>query len=394
MTYSTRHRNRVYLITGIRCVNQGVGGSRSMAQEIELSIMASTPEGIQPLLDKFEAEHRIHVRLRLMAWDTAWSALVKSALYNDGPDVSEIGTTWIGDLAGMNALRPLDTNEVAAMGKSTAFFQSAWATATQLGDWRVWSIPWLTGSRLIYYRPHLLEKAGIDPHTAFRSNEQIHHTISRLHASGVKIPWTVPTGETHTTLLNAASWVWAAGGDFIADNGKSVRFMEPAALAGLKAYFMLGRYLAPGYRNLKGLEPDELFLSEPETAATASGPWLFLRARERLGDEAASKISVALPPGASFVGGSNLAIWKYSRYPDAAVKLIRFLTQTPAQVYYTQQVGLLPAKVDALSAQPFCDEPLWQLAFEGLKTGRTFPTIRLWGLIEERTSAALGAVWA
>jgi len=60
-----------------------------MPQELEFSIMAESPANIQPLLDQFEAEHRIRVRLRLLTWDIAWSDLVKVALYGDGPDVSD-----------------------------------------------------------------------------------------------------------------------------------------------------------------------------------------------------------------------------------------------------------------------------------------------------------------
>lgn len=365
-----------------------------MPEEIEFSIMAPSSEGIQPLLDQFEAEHRIHVRLRLLTWDTAWSVLVKASLYNDGPDVSEIGTTWIGDLVGMNALRPFNAAEVAALGKATAFFPTAWKTATQYGDTQVWSIPWLVGSRLVYYRPQLLERAGVDPQTAFQSNEQFENTVSRLHASGVEIPWTVPTGYTHTTLLNVASWVWSAGGDFMRADGKATRFMESEALAGLRAYFNLARYLAPQVRHLNGLEPDDRFLADQETALTISGPWLFCAARTPAGGEAAGQIRVGLPPGAPFVGGSNLVIWKYSRNPEAAVKLIRFLTQSAAQVTYGQYIGLLPARMEALGRAPFSTDPFWQTAIDGLKNGKSFPIIRLWGLVEDRLKAGLSAVWS
>ena len=42
--------------------------------------MADSPAAIRPLLDEFEAEHGVRVRLRLLTWDTAWSDLVKVAL--------------------------------------------------------------------------------------------------------------------------------------------------------------------------------------------------------------------------------------------------------------------------------------------------------------------------
>lgn len=365
-----------------------------MTTEIEFSIMDANGERIRPLLDRFEAETGIKVRLRLLAWDSAWSMFVRAALYGDGPDVSEVGTTWISDLIGMNALRPFDSAEVAILGREQAFFPAAWKSATRpVGPGRtldrIWSIPWLTGARLIFYRPGQLQRAGIDPQRAFETNAALEETVLRLQSAGVRVPWTVPTGYTHTTLLNIASWVWAAGGDFIREDGRATTFMQPAALQGLRDYFALGRCLTPEVRQLNGLEPDDYFLSNADTAMTVSGPWLFGRARSAgVGD-----IDLALPPGASFVGGSNLVIWKYSQHADAAMRLVFFLTQHAAQESYCPVIGLLPVKQDSLERPPFSSDPFWMTAVRALKSGRTFPNIRLWGLIEDRMTAGLSAVW-
>lgn len=371
-----------------------------MPAELEFSIMAPGGESIRPLLERFEAESGVRVRVRQLAWDTAWGAFVRAALYNDGPDVSELGTTWVNDLIGMNALRSFDAAEVAALGRALAFLPAAWKTAARTqegGSERVWSIPWVTGARLIFYRKALLERAGIDPRAAFRSNAELIQTVERLQAAGVRVPWTVPTGPTHTTLLNVSSWVWAAGGDFIRADGRATAFTRPESLAGLRDYFTLGRFLHPEVRGLNGLAPDDRFLNHEDTALTLSGPWLFCRARKNTPDCTDGEsdfLGAALPPGPSFVGGSNLIVWKYSRNPDAAVRLVRFLTQHAAQLRYCQAVGLLPARMQTLESPPFATDPLWRMAEEGLKTGRTFPIIRLWGLVEDRLTAAFSQVWA
>ena len=165
-----------------------------MPQELEFSIMAESPANIQPLLDQFEAEYRIRVRLRLLTWDIAWSDLVKVALYGDGPDVSEIGSTWLGDLVAMNALRPFAEQELAALGKPSDFLPSAWNGGRVANQAQMWAIPWFTGARLLFYRRHLLERAGVDERTAFTTAGQFDETLSRLQASGAQVPWTVPTG--------------------------------------------------------------------------------------------------------------------------------------------------------------------------------------------------------
>lgn len=352
--------------------------------------MADSPAAMRPLLDQFETEHGVRVRPRLLTWDTAWSDLVKVALYGDGPDVSEIGSTWLGDLVAMNALRPFGETEIAALGRAGSFLPSAWQGGRLAGQTQTWAIPWLAGARLMFWRRPLFASAELEPRTRFQTAAEVDAVLGRLAASSVPVPWTVPTGLTHTTLLNAASWVWAAGGDFVTPDGKRTLFSQPEARAGLRDYFALGRYLVPPVRRLTGLQPDDQFLTQPGTAATISGSWLFSVLRER---GLAGEVGLALPPGASFVGGSHLVIWKHTRQAQAALELVNFLSEGRTQIAYGQRVGLLPTRLDALTGEPFAGDEWWQLAIRGVKTGRSFPVTRSWGLMEDRLTRVLKALW-
>jgi len=78
-------------------------------EELGLSLMFHNKQSlktIESLLQEFESQARIHVNLTVLDWATGHSQLVREALYNRGPDVSEIGSTWTSDLVAMNALRP------------------------------------------------------------------------------------------------------------------------------------------------------------------------------------------------------------------------------------------------------------------------------------------------
>jgi multiple sugar transport system substrate-binding protein len=362
-----------------------------MTTEIEFSIMMDrqAAELIQPLLDQFEAETDIRVRLRLLNWDSGWGELIRVALYGDGPDVSEIGTTWLGDLVAMNALHPYRHGDIAAVGGVGSFLASAWGGTHLLGQRDTWAIPWVTGVRLLFYRRSLFQKAGVEEVTAFDSARQLDDTLNTLHAAGVPVPWTVPTGVTHTTLLNAASWVWGAGGDFLSPDARQTVFNQPEAREGLRAYYALGRFLAPQVQYLNGLEPDHQFLEDAGTAMTLSGPWLYQQASEKLRND----LGIALPPGALFLGGSHLVLWRHTTHTEAAVRLIRFLTRPEIQTVYCQRVGLLPVKLETLGRAPYATEPLWRAATAGLKSARSFPLTRSWGLMEDRLTNVLAAIW-
>lgn len=361
-----------------------------MLPTLELSLTTRNATALQPLLRRFEEEERVRVQVRLSAsWDSAWSELVKIALYGEGPDLSEIGSTWVGDLAGMAALHPLSPGDVAALGGSEAFLPIAWAGGIPVGVSQVVAVPWLAGARVLYYRPALLERAGVNPAHAFDSIERLSHTLHQLHLHPVTTPWVVPTTRTHTTLLNVASWVWAKGGDFLGTDGREILFTRPEAVAGLRAYFALAARLAPHVQHLNGLQAESHFFWH-EAAVTVGGPWMF---NGYYASPQMAQIAAAPLPGVPFVGGSYLGIWKHSRRKEEALKLVRFLTRPDVQTAFGQQVGLLPTRLAALEQPPFTTEPFWQVAAEGLYRGRAFPVARLWGMVEDRITDLFCQLW-
>jgi len=364
--------------------------------ELELTIMArgtTTPADLKPLLDEFEAKSRVSVRLRALGWDTAWAELLKVALYQHGPDVSEIGTTWLGSYIGMDALRPLTDYDVAAIGGPSAFIPSAWQSGSQIDpmtDKAVqWAVPWWADTRLIYYRRDILDHAGVEEQAAFLSAERLEGTLARLQTAGVPVPWVVPTRQSRMTIHNVASWVWAAGGRFISDDGRRTCFHEPEARAGIRAYFELARYLAEPARNLDDTQSDAWF-GLGKAAATLSGPWLLQFASP----EVAANVGLTFPPGVPFVGGSHLVCWKHAGHSEAAIKLIRFLTSQRVQAGFGQRAGLLPTRPDVLSNPPYADVPLYRTVAQGLERGRSFPSLTLWGLVEDKLNEAFSQLWA
>ena len=366
--------------------------------EIELSIMAhgTEPAGsVRPVLEQFEAQCRCHVRVRVLAWETAWTELVKIALYSTGPDVSEVGTNWISNLTAMEALRPFHPTELEAVGGAPAFLGLAWQSGRVIGSTQTWAVPWLADTRVILYRRDLLAKAGIDETTAFQTHSQFEWTLERLQASGVtSSPLVIPTQTTANTLHNLASWVWGAGGDFISVAGKRTLFNQPEAHAGIRAYLGLHRYLAPQARGLDARHSDSFYL-QGQAAVTVSGPWLILLNLESSpAAQVIANTGVVLPPGVPFIGGSNLVIWKHTRQDRRALELVRFLTSQAVQSSYCQRAGLLPVRLNVLDAPAFVDHPLYRVMSEGLRVGRSFPSFSAWGLIEDGLTTELACLWA
>ncbi|MBN1657721.1 MAG: extracellular solute-binding protein [Anaerolineae bacterium] len=365
--------------------------------ELQLVIMSRGPHterDMRPLLDTFETRHPIAVELRVIEWDNAWPATLSAALQQEGPDVSEIGSSWLGSLLGMNALRPFRHYETLPLGGPAAFIPSvwqggspAWLLPQSFGE--TWAIPWWADTRILFYRRDMLAKAGLGEEGAFDTHEQMVRTLERLERRGVPIPLTLPTHRSRMTLHHVASWIWGAGGDLISPSGTHTRFADPPARTGIRNYFSLARFLAPAHRHLSDVESDALYW-QGQAAVTVSGPWLLRQASP----EVIENTGVLFPPGVPFVGGSHLVCWGHTRHGAEAVKLVQFLAGQQVQKALGQRAGMLPTRVDTLMQPPFSDKPIYWLVARGLQRGRSFPCVPLWGLVEDKLTGALGDIWA
>jgi multiple sugar transport system substrate-binding protein len=371
-----------------------------MTQPIEFSQPSHGDTALAVLrraVEEFQRSHRnIPINFTLLPWMTAWSEMVRVALYRDGAEVSEIGSTWVGSFVGMDALRPFTNAEITRVGRAVAFLPSAWQNGQLIGDDTMWALPWLSDTRVIFYWRDLFERAGIDEAGPFLSFEKTEETLSRLQASGIATPWAVTTRRTANTLYNVASWVWGAGGDFMSADGKRMQIAEPAACAGLTQYFSLYRYMPQHSEPMEGMDTFRLFLDQ-RVAAIVSGPWLLTWLRQGgVAPDIVSRIGVALLPGPSFVGGTNLAIWRHVAvdHEQLASELVHYLVTSPTLLEFYSLAALLPARRDLLAQPLFSSDPRYQKIIEALEAGRTYSRITMWGLVEDRLTAVLAQIWS
>jgi multiple sugar transport system substrate-binding protein len=363
--------------------------------ELEFSLLSNEPNTQQQLqlaLQKFEAEYGIKVHIQPMDWANARTELVDFALFKTGADVSEIGSTWLGSFAAMNALQPFARNETQALGGSAAFLDKAWESC--FAGCHIYALPWHVDTRNVYYRRDLMQAAGIDEKDAF-SQKNIVLTLTKLQESGVAIAWAAPVQGSSTPLHFAVSWIWAAGGELMQPDGRSVCFTEPKAITGLRSYFQtfLPFLQLPQARNLTEESSNTLF-REGKAAATVSGPWLLRHIRR--GDAepiVAENLGMAPTPGIPFIGGSNLVVWQHSLQAKASIQLAQFLCNFEVQANHLRPIGHIPTRLDALNESAFMDDPHYHQVYRSLEAGRPFKGLYLWGMAEDRLSAAVNNIW-
>lgn len=359
--------------------------------EIQLTVMeyhAGSGDALKALLDEFRRQYRIKVNLTTIPWSRGWNTIADMAIYGHGADVSEVGSTWAYSLASMNALRFFSPVELPLLDEEDAFIAPLLTSCRDVGASRAWAVPWLADPQILIYRRDALERAGInDPDAAFSTFPAFRQTLQQLQASGIPRPLALTTRVFSPIMHEAARWVWGMGGDFVDPIQQRVAFTDPEALAGLEAYFGLLPFVAPD-------SPHDMFMSMAEghtvmAFATSST----LVALQALGAQVAGTLGGHAGPGIPYVGGTNLVVWRHARQTEAALKLVRFLLQSTESLEGSPHARLFTARqtvLEALESSPRSEH----ISFaQALRTGRAFPTMRLWGRIEQSFTQSLAFLW-
>lgn len=361
-------------------------------EEIELSVMMHTPEtapALQAMLDEFKSLTGIKVNLTCLDWVTARAELNKAALYHHGPDVSEVGSTWVPDLISMDVLSPLPAYEIGDAGSASEYAQACWGTVQMPEDNLPWALPWHAETYVIHYRKDLLAKAGVDEATAFRTHADIEATAASLAKIGVPVPveLTLQT-DRYGNLHALASWIWAKKGEFLSADSKHLLLGQPALLQALRSYFGLLKHASAKGREAMLAKTDTPLFHQGLSAITF-GTIRMAMPEGEIPEEVTKNWGWAALPQPCFVGGSNLVLWKHSRNKRAAFRLLSFLSEPEMLRRSSPAMATLPPRLSALRSEQYSQDPMLKVMGEAIRNGRTYPPLRLWGLVEDKLVAAL-----
>ncbi len=381
---------------------------------LKIWIMPNGPDplgAIQTEIDEFEKLHpNIRIEAEVLDWGSAWSKITTAATSGEGPDISQLGTTWVAAIAAMGALRPFTAEEIAAMGGAENFVEASWQTCNPVGSGFTVAVPWFVDTRAIIYRKDVLEKVGLDPDEAFATWDTFDAALARIkeakEAGEVETyPIGFPGKNDWNVLHNFAPWVWGAGGEMLNPGNTAAVFNSPKAIEGFKFYASLFTkgYTPPDVLELNSAQVDGMFPSG-EVAMIISGPWMVKNSRTPedkggfAGSVAAENFAVhEIPAGPAgrftFVGGSDLTVWNSSKHQEEAVEFVNFLVSKESQIRYGGNIGMLPAVKEALADPTFKDDPDYGVFVQAVGHGKSYPAIAAWGPIESAMVKNLGALW-
>jgi multiple sugar transport system substrate-binding protein len=382
---------------GASCASDDGDGD---GKEVTLWVMNNGPDPVndtKKLLEPFESESGITVKVELVAWDVQQDRIRNVAVSGGGPDVTQAGTTQVPNFAALGGFEDL-TSRLGDIGGADKYAEGVWNTTQVIGREGTWAVPWFTEARAIYYRKDALEAAGItDAEAAFKDWASMRATLEALQGvteiNGKPIkPFGGPGKRAHDLVHHVFPFIWGAGGAELSEDSTTSTIDSDEAVQGVQ---FVGDLIKDGLFDASQLERtgqqvEDQFKSGA-LAVWMGGPWVEATI-EREDDDAwddAVRDQVGVVPmpvgptgeAYTFVGGSNLMMLKSSKNKDAAWDLMKFLSRDDIQAEYASLQGMFPARLEPQEEVGNRSETAAAF-YEAIKQGRTYAPLPQWGEIE------------
>jgi len=346
--------------------------------EVTVWAMGAEGENLQVLADAFMADNPdVTVEITPVPFDAAHDRIVSAIAGGEGPDVTQIGTTWMGEFATLGGLDPTPSNIDAS-----TFFEGAWDTTVV--DGTSYGVPWYVETRLVYYRTDLAEEAGVTDAPA--TWDDLKALAEGIQGTGAEYGINLQPGGTGS-WQTYMPFFWQAGGEIVDDAGAFTLDGEPcvAALTYYDSFFEEG-LTAPA----AGDVPLEGQFANGDVGSFISGPWMVGIVTDAGADP--ETWTVAHQPteeaGTSFVGGSNLGVLADSDNKNAAWAFIEYLSQPEVQVTWYETINDLPSVQSAWDDEALSGDEILTAFGEQLDDAKAPPAIATW----EEVAAEIDAV--
>jgi multiple sugar transport system substrate-binding protein len=349
---------------------------------LDVWAMGTEGENLDVLAEDFMAEFPdVTVDVTAVPWDSAHDRIVNAIAGGEVPDVSLIGTTWMGEFAELGGLdQTPDTID------GSAFFEGAWDTTEVEGV--SYGVPWYVETRLVYYRTDLAEQGGFNQAPA--NWDELTQLAEAQVDAGARFGISLQPGGTGS-WQTFMPFFWQAGGEIMDDEGNFTLDSDACveSLTFYDSFFEAG--LAPP--SMSDVPVEGQFASG-EVGSFVSGPWMIGVVTDAGADPATW--TVAPQPseetGTSFVGGGNLAVFEQSENKAAAWAFVEYLTRPEVQVKWYETVSDLPAVTEAWDDPALSDDELLSTFGQQLEDAKAPPAIATWEQVADAIDGQIEAV--
>lgn len=350
-------------------------------------------------LADFTEQTGIEVDLEILGWDVLYGRIMTAIGSGRGPDVVNIGNTWSATLQDTGAFLPFDAPAMQAIGGGDRFLATT-LTATGAAGMPPASIPFLGQAYGLYYNAEMLAEAGIaEPPRTWAELVADAKVLTKPGQWGMSLVGASTGGNAHLAFLLGRQ----QGTHLFTPRGEP-QFDTPAQRVAVRRLIDLmatDRVINPSDAENSGTSDGLAALADGRAAmvfAQSNGRG-YLRA-VGFDDYAVAPMPVLDPlpaggaPVQSFVGGTNLAIFKDTDSLAEALELIRFLTSDEEQAAFNGAFGTLPVVQDVYDDAAFKDPATAMFGQILADRSESMPMVPGEGQMEQILGGAISELWS
>ena len=354
-----------------------------------LTIWAMGNEGdlLGDFVKGFEKENPdVKVKVTAIPWSSAHDKLQTAIAAGNGPDLAQMGTTWMADFSNSFSTVPdnLDMSDFSNGSKA-----AGQVDGKQLG------VPWYIDTRVLYYRTDIAGMAGWNkaPKTW---NELKRMAKDMQKVDGVKYGMNLNPSGTDA-FLGTLPFSYSAGASLTNKEQTKWTFEDTGIKKGLN--FTTSLY-KDGVANVNAdvsSGADIANFVSGDTPMMLQGPTAVSQINELGGDGFESKYAtVVLPsmdgssgPATSFVGGCDLVTFKDSKNKQSAWKFIQWASKPEVQVEWYKKSSDLPASQKAWDEDALSGNDKLAAFGDQLKHTMAPPALSTWAQVSSAADRIL-----
>ncbi len=341
---------------------------------IEVWAMGTEGDALQDFAKGFNEDNPdAKVEVTAIPWEAAHDKIANAIASGETPDVTLVGTTWMGEFAESGGIDPTPADLV----DPADFYEGAWGS-TEVGG-TSYGVPWYVETRVLYYRTDLAKKAGWDK--APQTLDELHQFAADMQSKGgAEYGIQLPAGGTGS-WQTFMPFAWSNGATLTNEDGTEYTLDSPEMTDSLEFY---KTFFDDGLSPTRTLDAGELEsgFADGTYGSFISGPWH----TGLVEDAGVTQDQYAIAPfpgadgapGTSFVGGGDLAVFSDSDNKESAWKFVQWLSDPETQQGFYDLVGDLPAVKSAWDTGKLADDPQLQIFGEQLDSTMAPPAVPTW----------------
>ena len=346
----------------------------------DLTIWAMGNEGdlLGDFVKGFKKENPdVKVKVTAIPWSSAHDKLQTAIAAGNGPDLAQMGTTWMTDFSNSFSSVPENFDMSDFSDGSKAAGQ---VDGKQLG------VPWYVDTRVLYYRTDIAKEAGWDK--APKTWDELKQMAADMQkVDGVKYGMYLGPSGTDA-FIGTLPFSYTAGASLTDKNQSKWTFDDAGVKKGLE--FTTSLY-KDGVANVNAdvsSGADIANFVSGDTPMMLQGPTAVSQINELGGDGFESKYATVVLPSMD-VGGSDLVTFKDSKNKQSAWKFIQWVSKPEVQAEWYKKSSDLPASQKAWDDDALSGNDKLSAFGDQLKNTMAPPALSTWAQVSSAADRIL-----